>query len=418
MLRIARTIGVGYLALALLVTALKAFVPLGALGYAPFAVPLGPGGQPIEVVVWYGTEKQAWLEEAARRFEASGANLDGRPINVRLVGLGSREIAERVAARDWRGEPPPAAISPASNLWVELLRSGWAASNGGEIVDGAAQPLVLTPLVAVAWEERGRLLWPDGGANFWQELGAAVADEGGWASVAARRGFAPDSPEAQRARGWSFVKFGHTSPLSSNSGTQTIILLAYAYHNKTSGLTTADILDPGFLRWLETVERSTLDFGESTGSFMTSMVQFGPSRYDVVMVYENLAIQNMEAAERRWGQPIRVYYPPATMFSDHPFATLGDPLTDADTRAAAARFRDFLRSRPLQELALSYGFRPADPRVSITGGGPDNPFTRYASYGVRADIDQEVETPSGEVVGGLIDLWRRQIEPLTVAPRR
>lgn len=412
MQNVARAIGLGYLVLALAVTGLKALLPLGPLGYAPFALPLGPGSQPVEVVVWYSTEKRAWLEEAARRFEASGPTANGRPIQVRLVGLGSGEIADRVARQDWGGNPRPTAISPASSLWLDLLR------DGGASVEGSSQALVLSPLVAVAWEERARLLWSEDEAGFWQNLAAAIADDAGWTGVAVQRGFPADSPEARAARGWGFVKFGHTAPTSSNSGAQTIILLAYAYHNKTSGLTTTDILDPGFQRWLETVERSTLDFGNSTGSFITSMVQFGPSRYDVVMVYENLAIANIEAAQRRWSQNILVYYPPATIFSDHPFAVLGAPITSADEQAAAAVFGAFLRSRPIQELALSYGFRPADPAVSILDNRPENPFTKYAPFGVRADIAQQVEMPSGEVTRGLMELWRRQIEPLTLVPRR
>jgi ABC-type sulfate transport system substrate-binding protein len=142
------------------------------------------------------------------------------------------------------------------------------------------------------------------------------------------------------------------------------------------------------------------------------MVRYGPSKYDVVMVYENLAIESLEAAQRQHGQPLRVYYPPATSLSDHPYAILDAPLTTAAEREAATRFRDFLLARPAQELALQRGFRPASPEVSI--GGPNNPFERYASFGVRAEIDQQVETPPAAVMAALIDLWELRIQPLTL----
>lgn len=409
---LARMIGLGYLALCLLMLAVKAFVPLpGAIGYAPLALPIGPTLEPVELVIWYGTEKEAWLQDAARRFEAGGATANGRPIRITLVGMGSREIAERVAAQDWRGDPPPAAISPASSLWVELLRSEWAARNSGQVVSAAdpGTPLMLTPLVAVAWGERAGVLWPGEVRDFWGNLHDALADERGWVGVAERNGFAAGSPEHQQAEGWGFVKLGHTSPLTSNSGAQTLMLLAYAYHNKAGDLSLADVAAPGFQAWLREIEGAVDEFGDSTGRFMTNMVQFGPSRYDLVLVYENLAIENIEAAQSRWGQPLRVYYPPATIFSDHPYTILQEPLTDADQRAAAEAFRDFLLSQPIQALALEAGFRPANPAVSIASGGSGNPFVRYAGQGVAVDVAQQVETPSGEVVTALLELWRREV---------
>jgi ABC-type Fe3+ transport system substrate-binding protein len=410
---LARLIGLGFIALCLLSVILKAFVPLpGILGYAPVNLGIGPASRPVEIVVWYGTEKKLWIEEAARRFESAGTTVGGRPIKVTLVGLGSREIADRVARQDWGNDPPPGVVSPASSLWVEVLRSDWAARNGGaQIVEGATPPLVLTPLVAVAWEERADVLWPQGVTDFWPELHDALANPQGWIGVAQANGFAPGSPEYQKAQAWGLVKFGHTSPLRSNSGAQALILMAYGYHGKTSGLTPADVVDEDFQRWLEEMESAVLDFGESTGTFMTNMVQFGPSKYDLVLSYENLAIENITAAQGRWGQNLRVYYPPATMFSDHPYAILGDPLTTSEQRAAAAQFRDFLLSRPIQELALQYGFRPADPNVSVVTSDPANPFNTYASAGVQVDIALQVETPSGETITTLLDLWRRRIGP-------
>lgn len=410
---LARTIGLGFLVLCLLAVALKLLVPLpGPLGYAPLDPGLGPRLTPVEVVIWYGTEKRAWLEEAKRRFEARGESVGGRPIHVRLVGIGSREIADRVARQAWDDAPRPTVVSPASSLWTEMLTSEWAARSGGAIIAGAPAPLVLTPLVAVAWEDRARVLWPRGVQDFWGDLHDAVVAEEGWAAVAAANGFGPDTPEGQQAARWGLVKLGHTSPLSSNSGAQTLLLMAYAYHAKTAGLTVADAQDPDFLRWLGEIQRGVYDVGESTGTFMNNMIQFGPSRYDLVLVYENLAIEKIAVAERRWNQPLRVYYPPATLFSDHPYAILGEPLTSREEREAAARFRDFLLQRPQQELALRSGFRPIDPRITLSGADATNPFPDAAAYGISIDVPAQVETPPGEVIAALITAWDQQIRPL------
>jgi Ca-activated chloride channel homolog len=51
--------------------------------------------------------------------------------------------------------------------------------------------------------------------------------------------------------------------------------------------------------------------------------------------------------------------------SDHPFVILNAPWVDANLRAAAEAYRDFLLARPQQERALQLGFRPADPQIAL-----------------------------------------------------
>jgi hypothetical protein len=391
MLRLSRIIAFGYIAICLLTLALTALI--GPLGYAPFRVVSGPERPPIVVTLWYGTEKREWLEQARTRFEAIGPTLGGRPIQIQLKGLGSRELVERVARQDWRGEQPPSAISPASGMWLDMFSVPIARAGAD-----APQPLVLSPLVVVGWEERAAALWPSGPRNFWHDLHDAIADPNGWRAHGGRETWGP-------------VKFGHTSPLSSNSGAQALILLAYAYHNKSSGLTGADIGDPEFARWLGEIESGVPSFSDSTGTFMSDLVNKGPSQYDFGVVYENLALTSMEAARNRQGQALRIYYPPATLFGDHPFALLDGAWVTPEQRGAAAKFRDFLRSAAIQQLALAYGFRPSDPNIAISGGDANNPFRKYEPNGVQAAVAQQANTPDAEVVNRLLELWKNEIRP-------
>ncbi len=411
-----RAVGVGFLACCLTALALRFLVPLpGLLGYAPVDVGIGPRVAPVEVVIWYSTEKQAWLEEAARRFQARGETVGVRPITLRLVGMGSGEIADRVALEDWSYAPRPTVVSPASRLWTDALADEWAAFTGERIFADEPDPLALTPLVAVAWEERARLLWPTGAARFWSNLHDAIADEGGWSAVAEARGSGPDTPAGQQASRWGLVKLGRTSPLTSNSGAQALALMAYAFHNKTAGLRVADVEDLDFLDWLETIEAGVYDSVSNTSALMQNMVQLGPGSYDIVLVYENLAIEYIARAEQRWNQPLRVYYPPATIFSDHPYAILDAPLTSREEREAARRFRDFLLQRTQQELALQFGFRPIDPDVIISGDDATNPFARYAGNGISLTVAAPVESPSTEVLMALLEVWEQEIRSLIPA---
>ena len=386
MQRLSRIIAFGYIAICLAV--LGGSFLLGPLGYAPFPLVKASIRPPVVVTIWYGSEKKEWFAAAKERFEAAQPVVNGRLVQIQLKSLGSREIAERVLQQDWRGETPPVVVSPSSALWLDALKVP-IVSSGAD----APRPLVLSPLVLVGWEERAHVLWPNGPKNFWNDLQAALANEGGWKALGG-------------SESWGPVKFGHTSPLTSNSGTQALILMAYGFLGKSSGLTGADVNNPAFEQWLRPIEGSVLSFNDSTGGFMDDFVRSGPPKYDFGIVYENLALQSMAAARQRQNQEMRIFYPPATLLSDHPYAIVDGAWVDADQRAAAAKFREYLVGREAQTLALQFGFRPTDPNVSISTGDQNNPFTKYAPNGVQATIAEQVEVPSADVLNALIQLWQ------------
>jgi hypothetical protein len=320
---------------------------------------------------------------------AENHTVNGRPIRIELQGIGSREMVQEIID----GDLQPTVISPASSIQIELLRGEWRGSQD-ILFEGsdAPQPLVITPLVIVAWEERADVLSFNEPSQLWDNLHEVLSDSQGWGAF-------------EQAE-WGLAKFGQTNPETSNSGIQALVLQAYGYHEKTTGLTNEDILDSDFQAWLDEVQEAVLEFPDSTGTLMENVVRFGPSKYDFIVVYENLAIGNIETAEGRWG-PISVYYPPANILSDHPYAILNAEWVSDDQREAAAQFRDFLLSEEIQEVALNdYGFRPAN--TSVAFDSPDSPFTRFESYGVQADIAQSVEVPPASVLNELISLWDRK----------
>ena len=137
----------------------------------------------------------------------------------------------------------------------------------------------------------------------------------------------------------------------------------------------------------------------STGDLMSEMVHRGPSQYDCVLVYENLAIDYLDAARDRWGQLV-VDYPEPNMWNEHPYYILDVPWSDPRQRAAAAAFRRFLMSEPIQRRALEHGFRPGSTAVSLRF--PDSPLVRHARHGLRIELPRMCEPPSDEVVQDLL----------------
>lgn len=352
-----------------------------------------PGALPrrdaVRLLFVYSTEKKAWLEQAVAAFEAEHPGVD-----VELVGQGSMESVQAIVS----GKQKPTLWSPADDTALELMSADWRNANPNDIVARSGpdvpEPLVLSPLVLVAWEERGKLLDPSGSGIDWKRLEEVISSDKGWPAVGG---------EAD----WGFVKLGHTDPTRSNSGLQMLVLIAYEVHNKRSGLVVGDVLDPKFQKFLKAFERGVPKFGDSTGTFMREMVLYGPSKYDIVVTYENLAIENIPHAQGRWGN-LRVFYPRQTMWSSHPAVLLQAPWVTEEQKVAARSLLAFLRSRPSQEAALAHGFRPADPAVAILGAA-QNPFKDAQAFGVKVDIPPVVEPPPAPVLHNLMELWSRTV---------
>jgi hypothetical protein len=362
----------------------------------PSAVPSEIGAKPAstevtEISMIYSTEKKDWIEAALVLFKK-----DHPEIKVTLVGKGSLDSAQSILD----GKDKPTLWSPADTLVLKLLESDWETKNHSELFaksgDDAPQPEVITPLVFVAWEDRAQALIKSSksGRISWSTIHKAVGSNEGW-------------PAAGGKKEWGFVKLGHTDPTRSNSGMQALYLMTLEYYERPS-VAVGDLLDPKYQAFVGAIEKGVGKFETSTGSFMTDMVRFGPSKYDIAVVYENLAIGQLENAQGRWGN-LKVYYPSTTLWSDHPVALLqGDWVTEPQKKAARTWIAH-LRSRSMQEKALTYGFRPADTAVPIKTADAQNPFTRLAQYGLQIDIPTAAQAPDGLVVRNLLTMWSRVV---------
>jgi len=129
----------------------------------------------------------------------------------------------------------------------------------------------------------------------------------------------------------------------------------------------------------------------------------------MVTVYEATAIEQAQNAVGRYGE-LRVYYPPAILWSDHPFCVLNADWVTAQKTEASKLFIDYLTGKQAQELALmKYGFRPVDTSIKLEQAG--SPFDRYAANGFLSDLSgiSEVEIPAGNVLNTLRDFWSRNV---------
>ncbi|MCB9894525.1 MAG: substrate-binding domain-containing protein [Planctomycetes bacterium] len=345
--------------------------------------PVQPG-EVIEIGIAYGTEKKRWLLDAVAEWEKEPA---GKQVKINLLPMGSLEGAQEVLAENknihvW---------SPASSVYKDRFVLDWQLKFSGDPIY-AEDTLAISPMVFVMWEERYQAFIQKYGELNFSTIEQALNEPAGWDGIAGK----PD---------WGLFKFGHTHPNKSNSGLVSLILMAYDYHKKTRDLQLKDILDTDFQSWFESLEKGVNFSVDSTGTLMERMVLTGPSTYDCVMVYENVAMDNIATAAGRWGE-IRIVYPDRNLLNDNPYYILNTPWSDDAHKKTAKVFMEFLMSERIQRRALDHGFRPGNVRVPVKFAGSQ--FVSLENYGVKVDLNTACEPPKGAVLSNILDNWQRR----------
>ncbi len=338
----------------------------------------------VEIGIAYGTEKQKWLEAAVEEFKSTP---EGKHIQVNLIPMGSLEGAHAALSGDKRID----VWSPASAVYKNTFVEDWQAKYGSNPIL-KEEPLALTPMVFVMWEERYQAFKQHYGVVDFDTINRALHEPGGWQTI----GKQPD---------WGLFKFGHTNPGESNSGILALLLAGHNYFKKTDDLTVGEVTDIKFQAWLSQLESATSSDSNSTGNLMREMVLKGPSSYDALLVYESVAVDYLKNAEGRWGS-IHVIYPEYNIWNENPYYILNAPWSSDDQRKAAQAFLDFLLSEPVQRESMNHGFRPANPNVPTRT--PDSPWTRYQTNGIKIDLGRICAAPKAEVVTNLLASWQRR----------
>jgi serine/threonine protein kinase len=356
------------------------------------AIPRRAEPEVTDIQFVHSTEKRDWLQSVTADFAKSHPQ-----IRVDLVSSGSFHAAQGILDERLK----PTMWSPADTMLLEVLESDWRSKHHEALYaatgDDAAQPLLLTPLVFIVWEDRANVLQKSpGGSITWKTIRQGVTSARGWSAIGGD------------AR-WGTVKLGHTDPTQSNSGLQTLILMLLE-HTRKSRLTDHDLLNPQTREFILGIEKGVAKFESSTRAFTADMVRFGPSTYDIAVVYESCAIAELGNAEGRWGK-LKVVYPPTTLWSDNPAVVLAAPWVTPAQREAAGQYLAFLRSQPAQQRALAFGFRPADTSVKIVSADPQNPFTRFADHGITVEVPSAAEMPPGSVARNLATMWKHMMQP-------
>ena len=363
----------------------------GFLPNARSTKPPQPSRPELELVLTYGSEKQKWIDEVTRQFNAAGRTLpSGERIKIIALPVGSGELIDEVLTQRRKAH----LVSPAASAFI-LLGNSESREHGQSDLVGPTTALVSSPMVVAMWREMAEAIgWP-GKSVRWGDIFEYARDASQWRRVS--------KPE------WGSFKFGHTHPDLSNSGLNALFAETYAALGKFDGVTQRDISNQQdkVSRYLHGVEYAIVHYGTSTGFFADRMFTEGPGYLSAAIMYENLVIQANEAARRRnpaveLPQIVAIYPAEGTFLSEHPIGVVQRPWVTEKHRQAGRLYIDFLLERPQQELARRFGFRPSNTQQGIDL----KPMLR-PDFGVSpAEPRTILRPPPATAIRLIRDLWR------------
>ena len=351
----------------------KTFVSLGIIG-ASLVLAFAPiPGVKQTVTIVSGTELQEPLQELEQRFERDNSGID-----LDLKFQGSQDMVNNYIDR--QNDFQPHILIPANGEILKELDSRWQAQNNSDTFYSDPKAIAKTVLVGIAWQARGKALFPDDKFD-WSKIEQAM-EQKSWSKIANKDD-------------WGSFDFVTTNPTRSNSGQLTLSLWLESASSLNS---------PNAESLVGLIKRSVYQPPRSTDILLQEFISRGANDGDVAMVYESIALYRWSQAKTTQGQPYRIYYPNPTV-ETIATAAIVKQNTPKQTAKAATKFIEYLTKSEQQEVFVKYGFRPVSG-IDLSSV-PNSPWSQNIP-GAMPDLAVTTQTPSSPAeIAEIQRLWTR-----------
>jgi Ca-activated chloride channel family protein len=341
------------------------------------------------------SEKAALLQAVANDYFEADREVDGRCVSPKVFTKASGGATEALA-RGWddqRDGPRPDVWSPAASSWAVLLTQRLAARDQPDLVPGDKASdlpsIARTPLVFAMPKPMAQALgWPRKAIGFGDILGLA-RDPSGWGKYS--------HPE------WGRFRLGKTNPNFSTSGLHATVGSYFAATGVSSDLTARNVSDPKTIAYVKEVEQTVVHYGDTTLTFLENLQRADDAGRGLTYI-SAATIEEKSVWDYNQGNPtgdpktlgkhkppsvplVAVYPKEGTLFSDNPYVVLDAPWVDAEKKAGAEDFLEFLQAddqqRRFQDAAFrnfegkagkliteDEGMLPDEPKVTLSPPAP------------------------------------------------
>ncbi len=368
-------------------------------------------GDCIVIDMAVSSEKIDLLDDLARTFNESGAEVDGECVFIRPQVKASGGAMQSLAA-GWNETvdgPRPVIWSPAGSAWGAVLNERLD-EEGLPPMTTEGEPFMLTPLVIAMPEPMAQALgWPEEPLG-WADIFEFARSGAGWADFGHEE--------------WGPFRLGKTNPNFSTSGLSALIAQTYAATGKSSGLSIEDLENPDVIEYARSIESTVVHYGTTTLTFLNNWYR-ADQRGTALTYASAAAVEEKSVIDYNLGNPdgtlepgeeprppriplVAIYPEEGTLFSDNPFFILDAEWVDENERAGAVLFSEYVQQPDVQQRVLEFGFRPGNPSVAV--GAPI-----VAANGVDPTQPQNLlPVPAPEVMVGLLDQWAEVRKPARI----
>jgi ABC-type molybdate transport system substrate-binding protein len=352
---------------------------VAALGltYAPV-----PNAQPSSIIIVSGSE----LEEPLKKIVAEFGQQHPE-IQIDLKTQGSLDMVNRFI--DEKNDFQPTVLIPANGELLKDLETRWRSHNNSAAFYGKPQPIAKTRMVAIAWTERGKVLFPDGKFR-WERIEQAMKAQS-WGSFGG-------------SATWGSFDFKMTDPARSNSGQLTLGLWLES-KLKQSNLSKADLSRPEARSLVSLVKRSVYQPARSSDILLQEFVAKGANEADIATDYESTALSRWVQSKTSQSQPYQIYDISPTVETTLTAAIVRRKV-DEDTANAAQTFLNALTQPAYQSVLVKYGFRPINASVNIEAVAGSPWQQNIPGAQVKPTISS-VESPAIQTLQDIGRLWER-----------
>lgn len=365
--------------------------------------PFGDPGDCAVIDIAVSSEKIDLMTALAQDFNASDvSDLDDGCAFARPYSKASGGAADAIT-RGWPEDEgaQPEIWSPASSSWGAIVDQELSDAGQQPMVSQDAVSFMLTPLVIAMPKPMADALDYPATPIGWSDIAALATSKEGWAAYG--------HPE------WGQFKLGKTNPNFSTSGLSALIGQTYAAVGKTSDLSTEDLDAKKTVDFAKQVESSVVHYGDITMTFLNNW--FRTDKTGTSLLYASaVAVEEKSVIDYNLGNPdgvlepgevvrkpkvplVAIYPKEGTLYSDNPLYVVDADWVDAEQKAGAEQFIEFVQQPQNQKKVLEFGFRPGNPDVAV--GAPV-----VAANGVDPNQpSQLLEVPEPAVMVSLLDKW-------------
>lgn len=358
------------------------FISLGlialtlGLTYAPLP------GQTKTITVVSGSELKEPLQEIEAKFEQDNSN-----INLDLKFQGSQDIVNNII--DKKNDFTPSVLIPANDELISQLENRLKAQGENQPFYNQPQPIAKTLLVAIAWSERGQILFPQNKFE-WSNLEQAMTKKN-WQAIGGKKE-------------WGSFDFVMTDPTRSNSGQLTLSLWAENKLNQDN-LTANNLNNSEVQKLFQLIKNSVYQPPRSTDVLLQEFISRGSNDADIAIVYESVALYRWSQANTTQGETYQIYYFDPTI-ETLPTAVIPKQNVSKSDAKVAQKFVNYLLENEQQTIFAQYGFRPIKNDLDLQTIA-NSPWSQNIP-GVEINTNiQTKSTSQPEVINEIQKLWIR-----------